>query len=79
MKLLRTIIVLLPMLFAGCATIVWKATEAGTGAIASQEKPGQNPAVQAVEQGARKTNEGMRKVDEAEKQALHKLTDRFAK
>jgi hypothetical protein len=64
---------------SGCLTIIWKGTEAGTAAIARQEKPDQGPVLRAVEQGARKTNEGMKMVDQAEKDALHKAKDAVIK
>ncbi len=59
----------------GCFTIAWKGTEAGTAAVAGQARPGQGPALRAVEEGAKKTNEAMKKVDKAEEEALRKAKE----
>ena len=63
----------------GCLTIAWKGTEAGANAVAAQEKPGQGPVLTAVEEGAKKTHDAMKKVDKAEEDALQKAKDAVTK
>jgi hypothetical protein len=82
MKFLRATMILWLLAagsMGGCLTILWKGTEAGTGAIAKQEKPNQGPVLTGVEEGAKTTNEGMKKVDQAAKDALNKAKDAVTK
>jgi hypothetical protein len=61
----------------GCATIVWKGTEAATGAIQNTERPGQGPVLRGVQEGAGATHNAMARVDAAEAAALHKAESAF--
>ena len=82
MRFLRTTMILGLLAvgsMSGCLTLLWKGTEAGTGAIAKQEKPGQGPILTGAEEGARKTNEGMKKVDQAAKDAFEKAKQAVTK
>lgn len=64
---------------SGCFTLVWKGTEAATGAAANNEKPDQGPVLRGVEENAGTVHNAMKKVDQAEEDALRKAKDAVIK
>jgi hypothetical protein len=59
----------------GCITILWKGTEAATGAVQNNEKPEHGPVLRAAEEGAGATHDAMKKVDKAEDAVVQKTKD----
>ncbi len=56
----------------GCAMLVWKGTEAATGAIQSNESPDQGPVLRGAEEGAGAVHNTMNRVDQAKDAAIRK-------